>query len=69
MQKTKGATKDDLIQKQYGNAADTVDIGAPPAKDDNIGTNAAIAATAAAGGIPASIVAAGVKGSTTSRRR
>ncbi|MGZ5445468.1 MAG: hypothetical protein ACXW5U_23450 [Thermoanaerobaculia bacterium] len=65
MQKKKGATTtDDLIQKPPGNAGDTVDIGSRPATDDNIGTNAAVAATAAAGGIPASVVAAGVKRST-----
>ena len=56
--------KDDLLHKPPGNAGDTVDIGHKPQSDDDAGTNAAIAATAAAGGIPGGVVAAGVKRST-----
>lgn len=56
--------RDDLLHKPPGNAGDTVDIGHKPQPGDDAGTNAAIAATAAAGGIPAGVVAAGIKRST-----
>ena len=53
--------RDDLIQKPAGNAADTADISTKPAPEEDVGTNAIIAATAAAGGISGAIVAAGLR--------
>lgn len=60
MRQTRNGT-DDRIQKPAGNAAGTAHGNKKPAPDEDFGTNAIIAATAAAGGISGEIVAAGLK--------